>query len=189
MEQNRKLSSKVSEPCGKIAENFRNGSEQNGHGVGVGVGIGGGVTCKVLREKSSPRKTRRTPETDESVKSRHERIHQAIMDWYIRWAGMECPWGVGEGSQLKAMLDAWPKASDLQLLACLENIASSDCLPRGDRPQAWLSKLPKFVNGPLDEFWKPKAKGRGPCTEHPNSGKTATGGCWGCYTEKEAKIG
>jgi hypothetical protein len=93
--------------------------------------------------------------------SRHDRSHEIIMGWYQDWAGVQCPWDGGEGKQLKAILQAWPDVTDEQFVRCLENLAKSDCIPKGDRPREWLGKLPKFINGPLDQFWKPKGNGNG----------------------------
>lgn len=88
--------------------------------------------------------------------SRHNRSQQLLMGWYRDWAGIECPWDGGEARQLSGLLKAWPGVSDAQFVTCLEHIEKSDCIPKGDRPREWLGKLPKFLHGPLDQFWKAK---------------------------------
>jgi hypothetical protein len=93
--------------------------------------------------------------------SRHSRSQQLLKGWYQEWAGIECPWDGGEARQLSALLKAWPKVSDAQFVLCLDNVALSDCIPKGTRPREWLGKLPKFIKGPLDQFWKAKGLGNG----------------------------
>ncbi len=87
--------------------------------------------------------------------TRHSRLQGMIARWYEEWAGTECPWGGGEGRNLKRMLDSTPNWPDQQFVTCLVNLAASDCIPKGERPLEWLEKLPKFLHGPLDRFWKP----------------------------------
>lgn len=110
-------------------------------------------------------KARGTPNASQVAKaqsdSRHNRSQQLVMGWYREWAGIECPWDGGEARQLSNLLKAWPGVSDAQFVMCLENVAHSDCIPKGDRPREWLGKLPKFVNGALDQFWKAKGIGNG----------------------------
>lgn len=88
--------------------------------------------------------------------TRHNRCHQLIMGWYLDWAGIECPWNGAEGRQLSSLLKAWPGAHDAEFMLCLDNIAHSDCIAPGTRPCEWLAKLPKFIKGPLDQYWKSK---------------------------------
>jgi len=93
--------------------------------------------------------------------SRHHRVEEIVKGWYLDWAGVECPWDGGEAAQLSRMLKAWPNQPDQQFITCLENLARSDCIPKGDRPREWLGKLPKFLQSPLDQYWKPKRAGGG----------------------------
>lgn len=95
------------------------------------------------------------------TETRHTRTQKIVMDWYLGWSGVQCPWDGSEAKQHSSMLKAWPAATDEQFLTCLENLARSDCIPKGDRPREWLGKLPKFLKGPLDQFWKSKHLGNG----------------------------
>lgn len=52
LEDNRKSSVKISEPCGNFAEILREGMENLPHGVGVV--IGDGVTCEVIGKRVKP---------------------------------------------------------------------------------------------------------------------------------------
>jgi len=93
--------------------------------------------------------------------SRHSRLQQMVMTWYRDWAGVECPWDGSEGRNLKRLIDSTPNWPDQQFVPCLENVAASDCVPKGDRPREWIEKLPKFLHGPLDQYWKPKGNSNG----------------------------
>jgi hypothetical protein len=115
--------------------------------------------------KPSARKARGSQNLSQVAKAecspRHHRTQELIMGWYSDWAETECPWDGAEAKQLSSLLKAWPRSTDDQFVTCLENIAASDCIPKGDRPREWLGKLPKFLHGPLDQFWKAKANGNG----------------------------
>jgi len=88
--------------------------------------------------------------------SRHHRVHQIIMGFYLDWAEAECPWNGAEGKQLKNLLDSTPRWIDQQFITCLENLGKSPgYVPRGTMPREWLTKLPRFLHGPLNEFGKP----------------------------------
>jgi hypothetical protein len=118
------------------------------------------ANTKAKRTTSSRRSTPGDPDSRQVAvatgESRHTRSQQLVMGWYQEWAGLECPWDGGEAKQLSSLLKAWPRVSDVQFVQCLDNIAKSECIPKGDRPREWLGKMPKFVNGPLDQFWKTK---------------------------------
>jgi len=88
--------------------------------------------------------------------TRHSRSKQLIEGFYRDWAGVDCPWDGAEGRQLSSLLKAWPGASDAEFMTCLENLATSEAIAPGTRPCEWIHKLPKFIKGPLDQYWKPK---------------------------------
>lgn len=112
--------------------------------------------------KAAPRGASSNPArvSNATAETRHTRVRQIIQGWYRDWAGVECPWDGSEAKNLDRMLKAWPNQPDQQFVTCLDNLARSDCVPRGDRPREWLGKLPKFVQGPLDQFWKSKGNGK-----------------------------
>jgi hypothetical protein len=148
-------------PAAKLPQNsekLRKGSKKVSHGVGVG--IGDAVTCEVLGEEHSAAPSAGGFNNSAAAKStgetRHTRVKQIIQGWYQDWAGEECPWDGSEGGNLDKMLKATPNWEDRLFVSCLDNLARSDCIPKGDRPREWLCKLPKFMRGPLNEFWKAK---------------------------------
>lgn len=119
-------------------------------------------------EKTSARKLRRAqgkPNATQTAKAsgetRHARSQQIVQGWYRDWAGVDCPWDGSEGSNLSKILKAWPSVTDEQFSRCLDHIEKSECIPKGTRPCEWLCKLPKFLDGPLDQFWKTKGAGNG----------------------------
>lgn len=174
-EDNRKHSTKASitmvhfeliNPSEKLQEDSENISAKFPHGIGVGVGEG--VTCKVYGEKHSARKLRRAqgkPNATQTAKAsgetRHARSQQIVQGWYRDWAGVDCPWDGSEGSNLSKILKAWPSVTDEQFSRCLDHIEKSECIPKGTRPCEWLCRLPKFLDGPLDQFWKAKGNENG----------------------------
>jgi len=128
-------------------------------------GEGEGEYGKGIKPKPSARKARGPVNNSQMAKAtgqtRHARVQQIVMGFYRDWAGTECPWGPGEGANLKRLLDSTPNWPDGQLITCLHNLAKSQCIPKGDRPREWLEKLPKFLHGPLDTYWKAKGGANG----------------------------
>lgn len=126
--------------------------------------------CSTKKETEAEKETEKTKPSARSARgvsnssqlakaqceTRHNRCHQLIMGWYRDWAGIECPWNGAEGRQLSSLLKAWPGAHDAEFMLCLDNIAQSECIAPGTRPCEWLAKLPKFIKGPLDQYWKSK---------------------------------
>jgi len=130
-----------------LDQGSRKGSEDQGKELKPAARRARGVVNNSQRAKA-------TGET------RHERIHQIIMGWYQEWAGVECPWNGAEGKQLKSILDATPNWPDQQIITCLDNLAKSpECISRGSPAHEWLNKIPKFLHGPLDRYWKPISNG------------------------------
>jgi hypothetical protein len=86
--------------------------------------------------------------------TRHTRIHEMIMAFYIEWTGQVCPWGPPEGKNLKTLLDRTPDWRDEQIAQCLDNMSRSD-VSKSLCPYEWLVGLPKYLNGPLDRYGKP----------------------------------
>lgn len=86
---------------------------------------------------------------------RHTRVKTIVECWYLEWAGIECPWDGGEAKQHSALLKATPNWPDQQFIMCLDNLAKSECVPKGQRPRQWLGRLSEFMHSPLDRFWKP----------------------------------
>ncbi len=140
----------LANPRESSCEDLRKGSKDQGEDQGLDLKIP--AKPKTLRGFS--RKTQRALAIPGDT--RHHRTEQIVKGWYLDWAGIECPWDGGEAKQLSTLLKAWPNVEDGTVINCLDHIAQSDCIPKGDRPREWLGKLPKFVNGPLDQYWKSK---------------------------------
>lgn len=99
-----------------------------------------------------------TKNTKPIVAGRHARVQKLLMDFYAsRNFGAQCPWDGGEGKMLKAFLSSVPGWTDQQIIQCLKNMYSSVGFAKGTRPRDFLSRLPKYLGGPLDEFNKEKA--------------------------------
>lgn len=117
------------------------------------------------RKSSAPKPRGPRPNTGmakASGETRHTRLHGMIMEWYQEWAGTTCPWNGAEGKQLQNLLTATPGWLDPQFIDCLENLSKSpEYIPKGSSPHEWLSKLPKFLKGPLDRFGRPAESGNG----------------------------
>ena len=113
------------------------------------------------KKKPSARKARGASVNNTAVakstgESRHARIKQLVTGFYGDWAQAECPWGPGEAGQLDRLLKETPNWPDAHFVSCLENLALSECVPKGDSPKYWIAKLPRFLHGALDQYWKPK---------------------------------
>jgi hypothetical protein len=86
------------------------------------------------------------------VDSRHIRMKSLICNAYEQQNKAQCPWDGSEGSQLKRFLDSTPNWADSQVAQCLVNMYDSVGFAKGTRPREFLPRLPKYLNGPLNEF-------------------------------------
>jgi len=106
--------------------------------------------------KPSARKARSAPNPSEvskgAAQTRHSRIHEMVMQAYLEQNGVECPWSGAEAAQLKRLLDSTPNWSDQQIAQCLMNLYASDGFPKGTPPKEFLTYLPKYLQGPLNQF-------------------------------------
>jgi len=104
--------------------------------------------------KPSAQKPRRlkSPKDVLPVDSRHVRIKSLICNAYEQENKIDCPWDGGEGKQLQALLKATPNWVDSQIAQCLVNMYGSAGFAKGTRPREFLPRLPRYLNGPLNEF-------------------------------------
>lgn len=93
-----------------------------------------------------------TKATNGLIDHRHQRVQQIIMAAYQEQNGIECPWDGSEGKQLQSLLKATPRWVDSQIAQCLMNLYASSGFAKGTRPREFLSKLPRYLHGPLNEF-------------------------------------
>jgi hypothetical protein len=95
------------------------------------------------------------------AQTRHSRIQEMIFSAYREQNSVNPPWDGGEGNQLKALLTATPGWHDSQLAQCLANMYASGGFAKGTRPREFLPGLPKYLNGPLNEFNREQSNGSG----------------------------
>jgi len=91
-------------------------------------------------------------EKDSKFKTFTELIHKGF-----KKIGEPLTWGPAEGKQLKNLIRAAPWMSEQQFRTCLTNWHKSPSTNISDPPCLWLSKLPRYLNGPLDQFNRPLA--------------------------------
>lgn len=102
------------------------------------------------------------PEVSKSLaQTRHSRIQEMIFSAYREQNTVDPPWDGGEGNQLKALLTATPGWHDGQIAQCLANMYASSGFAKGTRPREFLPRLPKYLNGPLNEFNREQSNGSG----------------------------
>lgn len=110
--------------------------------------------------KPCTRKPRAIPKASEvlSQDTRHTRVQSLIVNAYRENnSGADCPWDGSEGAHLKRLLIATPRWADSQIAQCLANMYASTGFAVGSRPREWLEKLPRYLNGPLNEFNREKS--------------------------------
>jgi hypothetical protein len=109
-------------------------------------------------EKKREEKPSATPQEILPQDSRHKRIQALVTNCYQEHnKGVACPWDGGEGKQLQSLLRSTPSWADTQIAQCLGNMYDSAGFAKGSRPREWLTRLPKYLNGPLNEFNQEKA--------------------------------
>jgi hypothetical protein len=88
---------------------------------------------------------------------RYKAFIEAVNSGYKkrRW---EFGWGPPDGAQLKALLTERKEWTLDIFRTCLKNYFESDGVVPGDQPRAYLRKLPRYINGPLDRFGKLRAE-------------------------------
>lgn len=69
--------------------------------------------------------------------------------------GELAPWDGSDAKQLSLLLAAKPDLDEKKFAVWLYNYARSD-VTRGDRPRVFLSRLPSYANGPLNQYGKEK---------------------------------
>lgn len=106
----------------------------------------------VLKPSAQKRRGPKSPDQVTPFDSRHVRIKSLICNAYEQQNQAECPWDGGEGKQLKALLSATPGWVDSQIAQCLVNMYDSAGFAKGTRPREFLPRLPRYLNGPLNEF-------------------------------------
>lgn len=67
-------------------------------------------------------------------------------------------WTARDGAQLKALLKAYPALDAEKFRFWMKNYFRSEGVVKGDVPYAYLTKLPRYWAGPLNEFSKPMTK-------------------------------
>lgn len=102
------------------------------------------------------------PTPEEEKKEQRRKIHgQArafIQATYLDRVGLTCPWD----GKTAIRMDRWllGHAWDLETIkTCVLNRFDSDSEVPSQEPAAWIQRLDKFADGPLDKYGKSKGKG------------------------------
>lgn len=107
-------------------------------------------------EVTSPEETQTLP-----LDSRHIRLKTMVQNaWSSHNGGLQCPWDGSEGKQAQAILKATPQWHDSQFAQCLANMYATTGFPAGTRPREFLPRLPKYLNGPLNEYNREQGNGQ-----------------------------
>jgi hypothetical protein len=118
-------------------------------------------TCKpcspIKEEPSLTAQTLRPPSSDgkKKVDPRYKAFVEALSDGYKRrqW---EFAWNGKDGTQLNALLKDHPQWDVKTFQKCVANYFKSDKIVPGGMPYLFLSRLPQYHAGPLNEFGKLK---------------------------------
>lgn len=117
------------------------------------------LSISIEEQKPSARKAR-GPVSKQSQKSaadgesRHKRIEGMIKQAWEEHnpkAG-PCPWGPGDGNQLKVLLGKTAKWPDTHFAQCLMNLYASEGFPRSELPVHFLPRLAGYFAGPRNTF-------------------------------------
>jgi hypothetical protein len=123
----------------------------------IALDQGSRIKDQGMDQKSCARKTRTEQANPSEVsksaaQTRHSRIQEMVMNAYQEQNQIQCPWNGAEGKQLKAFLDSTPRWTDQQIAQCLMNLYASEGFPKGTPPKEFLTYLPKYLQGPLNQF-------------------------------------
>jgi uncharacterized protein YdaU (DUF1376 family) len=118
-----------------------------------------------ITQKQKPSRAKREPKSPDGMKHspdpRHIACKEEIFKYYRAQCGGEEPeWDGREGAALGKFLNANRKLTAVGMERLLQHRARSD-VNHADRPAKWIGSLKSYLNGPLNEFGKPKGAGNG----------------------------
>jgi hypothetical protein len=149
---------------------------EQGTGNGTGKGIS---TCATdvapgLVEVSSQQSEKSKAQTEKSPRllpgeetvltdgPLHSHVRALIRNVWLRHNPNvpTCPWDGKEGKLLDTLLKKTPQWTLEHYRRCLENLFASDHFTVSTPPGEFILLLPKYLNGPLNEFKNPKGSER-----------------------------
>lgn len=122
---------------------------------------------KPVETKPSAKKTRGATSDPSAIsraagETKHKRIEGMIQTaWEEQNPEGKCPWGKGDGQQLKLMLEKTGSWTDHQYAQCLIHMYASEGFARSNLPVHFLPKLPSYYSGPKDRFGNTINQGNG----------------------------
>lgn len=125
----------------------------SGHTVGQTVGHERPINKTEQDRTISCPPSSDAPKESKETDPRYKVFIEAISSGYKK-RGWEFAWGARDGKQMKALLKEHPAWTVEMLLKCLKNYFASEKVVPGDQPYRYLTKLPRYHAGPLNEFGK-----------------------------------
>jgi len=99
---------------------------------------------------------------------KHTPVKELIAEEWARHNQKTCPWGAAAGKQLDTLLSETPDWTLEDYKRCVVNRFASDGIAVSEDPKAFISHLPKYLSGPLNQYGQPKVRVNGNSAEQVN---------------------
>ena len=104
---------------------------------------------------SSPHRARRKPNP------KHTPVRELIQNEWAQRNQKTCPWGPAAAKQLDTLLSETPDWTFEDYKRCIANRFASDGVAISEDPKAFITHLPKYLSGPLNQYGRPKDRVNG----------------------------
>jgi hypothetical protein len=97
------------------------------------------------------------PSSGNGKNGNHEKAQQfyTLLKTGYAQKGKVLTWGAPEWANMHSLLAARPDLTEAEFLTMVRNRFRSKNVNRAERPMFWLTKLPNYEQGPLNEFGRP----------------------------------
>jgi hypothetical protein len=102
-----------------------------------------------------------TPKTRQKPNPKHRAVKELIEKEWAQRNQKTCPWGPAAAKQLDTFLNETMDWTVQDYRRCIENRYASDGVVVSEDPKVFISHLPKYLSGPLNQFGQPKDRGSG----------------------------
>jgi hypothetical protein len=104
---------------------------------------------------------RSTSRTLRKPNPKHTPVKELIEKEWAQRNQKTCPWGPAAAKHLATLLSETPDWTVEDYKRCISNRFASDGVAVSEDPKVFISHLPKYLSGPLNQYGQPKNHGSG----------------------------